>query len=113
MESWDLTTIDAPGGKLSPHVLFSDDSRAVFVHLEPGQEMGDHQVRERVYVCVVEGSATFACEGDELEARVGTLVTFAPAERHSVRSNSGARLLLLLAPWPAPGHYDPSAIGEG
>jgi quercetin dioxygenase-like cupin family protein len=109
MQSWELTAIDAPGGTLSPHVLFSDDSRAVLVRLAPGQEMGDHQVRERAFICVVEGSATFRCEGAELDAGVGTLVTFAPAERHSVWSDSGARLLLLLAPWPAPDHYGPGA----
>jgi quercetin dioxygenase-like cupin family protein len=107
IESWDLTVIDAPGGTLSPHVLFSDDSRAVLVRLAPGQEMREHQVRERAFVCVVEGAATFTCGGKELEAGVGTLVTFDPAERHSVRSGSGARLLLLLAPWPALDHYGP------
>jgi hypothetical protein len=32
-------------------------------------------------------------------------VTFAPGERHAVSSVEGARLLLLLAPWPGPGHY--------
>jgi hypothetical protein len=30
---------------------------------------------------------------------------FDPAERHSVRSADGARILLVLAPWPAEGHY--------
>ena len=30
---------------------------------------------------------------------------FDPGERHSVSSAAGARLLLLLAPWPADGHY--------
>jgi hypothetical protein len=30
---------------------------------------------------------------------------FDPGERHTVRSETGARVLLLLAPWPAAGHY--------
>ena len=30
---------------------------------------------------------------------------FDPGERHSVSSVGGARLLLVLAPWPADGHY--------
>jgi hypothetical protein len=30
---------------------------------------------------------------------------FEPGERHTVRSENGARVLLLLAPWPAAGHY--------
>ena len=31
--------------------------------------------------------------------------TFAPGERHAVSSDTGARVLLLLAPWPGDGHY--------
>lgn len=107
MESWDLTAIETPGGTVSPHVLFSDDSRAVLLRLAPGQELSEHQVRERAFVCVVEGSAVVRCAGAELEAGTGTLITFAPGERHSVSSAGGARLLLLLAPWPAPDHYGP------
>lgn len=107
MESWDLTAIETPGGTVSPHVLFSDDSRAVLIRLAAGQELSEHQVRERAFVCVVEGSAVIRCDDRELDVGVGSLVTFAPAERHSVRSAGGARLLLLLAPWPAPDHYGP------
>ena len=40
-----------------------------------------------------------------VEAPAGTLARFEPDERHSVRTESGAKLLLLLAPWPGPGHY--------
>lgn len=107
MEAWDLTVIETPGGTVSPHVLFSDDSRAVLIRLAPGQELSDHQVRERAFVCVVEGTAVVRCGDHELEVGVGSLLTFAPAERHSVRSAGGVRLLLLLAPWPAPDHYGP------
>jgi hypothetical protein len=32
------------------------------------------------------------------------MVEFAPAERHAVRALSTARLLLLLTPFPGPGH---------
>ena len=35
----------------------------------------------------------------------GGEVQFAPGERREVRSESGARLLLVLAPWPGEGHY--------
>jgi quercetin dioxygenase-like cupin family protein len=88
-------------------VLFSDDSRAVLIRLAPGQELSEHQVRERAFVCVVEGSAVIRSGGSELDVAVGSLVTFEPGERHSVRSAAGARLLLILAPWPAPDHYGP------
>ena len=43
--------------------------------------------------------------GDEQRCGVGTLITFEPAERHSLVSDGGARILLLLAPWPGEGHY--------
>jgi hypothetical protein len=33
------------------------------------------------------------------------LVRFEPSERHALRSDGGARVLLLLAPWPGEGHY--------
>lgn len=108
MESWDLTTIDAPGGTISPTVLgTADGARAITIKLEPGQELRDHQVRERAWVTVVEGRATIQCGDRTLEAGTGTLVTFEPAERHAVASETGARLLLVLAPWPGDGHYAP------
>ena len=47
----------------------------------------------------------FELNGREIEAPAGTLVRFEPDERHSVSSELGARLLLLLAPWPGIGHY--------
>ena len=37
--------------------------------------------------------------------RSPTFFRFDPAERHAISSESGARLLLLLAPWPGAGHY--------
>jgi hypothetical protein len=33
------------------------------------------------------------------------LVAFDPEERHAISTRDGARLLLLLAPWPGEGHY--------
>ena len=34
---------------------------------------------------------------------------FEPAERHSLSTESGARILLLLTPWPGAGHYPTAA----
>jgi quercetin dioxygenase-like cupin family protein len=73
--------------------------------LEPGQVLGDHQVRERAWLTVVEGEAEVTCGDAVTAAGAGTLVMFEPGERHSVSSVTGARFLLLLAPWPAEGHY--------
>jgi hypothetical protein len=32
-------------------------------------------------------------------------MTFEPHERRAIRSESGARILMLLAPWPGEGHF--------
>lgn len=106
MHTWMLAEIETPGGSRSPVVLRSEDeARAVLVGLNPGQELGDHQVKENAWIVVVDGSATFRAGDEVLEATVGTLVRFEPDERHSVGTESGVKLLILLAPWPGPGHY--------
>ena len=106
MESWRLPEIPTPTGTRSPVVLHSEDeARAVLIGLDPGQELGDHQVKEHAWLIVVEGSVRIGASGDGMEAGVGTLVHFEPDERHSVATDEGAKILLLLAPWPGPGHY--------
>ena len=107
MQSWRLTEIETPGGSRSPVVLHSDDeARAVLVGLEPGQELGDHQVKEHAYLLVVDGTVEVNVGGEALAAGPGTLLRFEPDERRAVAArDGGARILLLLAPWPGPGHY--------
>src|ERR1043165_7077017 len=106
MRRWDLTTIATPGGTASPVVLDSqEEGRAVLVGLEPGQELGEHQVKEHAFVLVVDGRARVQSNGDSLDAGPGTLLSFEPDERRVVSSDGGARILLLLSPWPGKGHY--------
>jgi quercetin dioxygenase-like cupin family protein len=106
VQHWDLTAIHAPDGTRDAAVLHSaDGARAVMISLQPGQALGDHEVKERAWLTVVEGSATIEAGGERLEAGVGTLATFEPGERHAIRTDGGARVLLLLAPWPGDGHY--------
>ncbi len=98
--------MDTPEGSRDPIVLLSEDeARAVFIELKPGQELGDHQVKEHAWLVVVEGTARIGASGDEVEASAGTLAHFEPGERHFVASAAGAKILLLLAPWPGEGHY--------
>jgi hypothetical protein len=40
-----------------------------------------------------------------VDARAGELFRFDPDERRTITSAGGARLLLVLAPWPGEGHY--------
>jgi quercetin dioxygenase-like cupin family protein len=106
VQSWDLTSIETPGGTVSPVVLrSSDEARAVVIGIEPGQELGDHQVKEHAWIVVVDGIVEIECDGRTTSAGAGTLLTFAPDERHALRSVDGARILLILAPWPGEGHY--------
>ena len=105
MQTWNLLEIEAPDGIRSPSVLHSQDARAIALRLLPGQTLGDHRVRERAWVTVVEGAVEVVCGATREVATAGMLVMFDPGEVHSVSSETGARLLLLLAPWPAVGHY--------
>jgi quercetin dioxygenase-like cupin family protein len=111
MESWRLPEIATPTGTRSPVVLKSEDeARAVLIGLDPGQELGDHQVKEHAWLLVVEGTVRVASTDGEIEAPAGTLAHFEPNERHSVASDGGAKVLLLLAPWPGPGHFRGSSL---
>jgi quercetin dioxygenase-like cupin family protein len=113
MQTWMLPEIQTPGGSRSPVVLMSEDeARAVLLGLDAGQALGDHQVKEHAWLFVVEGTARIRAGGEEIEAPPGTLTHFEPDERHAVSSESGAKLLLLLAPWPGAGHYRGSASAQ-
>jgi quercetin dioxygenase-like cupin family protein len=106
VRSWNLHEIEVEGGSRSPVVLDSDEAaRAVFIVLEPGQSLGDHQVKEHAFVLVVGGNARVESGGEAVDAGAGTLCMFEPDERRSVSTEGGARILLLLAPWPGEGHY--------
>jgi quercetin dioxygenase-like cupin family protein len=107
--SWNLREIETPGGSRSPVVVHSqDEARVVLIGLEPGQRMGDHQVHERSWVFVLDGRVTIASGGETLDAGPGWLAWIDKDERRSISTDEGARILLLLAPWPGAGHFHPS-----
>jgi quercetin dioxygenase-like cupin family protein len=107
VQHWKLSEIDTPDGSRSPVVLHSEDgqSRVVLLALDPGQELGEHQVKEAAFLLVVAGSARVVAGGEPVDANAGDLFRFEPDERRSVSSEGGARLLLFLSPWPGVGHY--------
>jgi quercetin dioxygenase-like cupin family protein len=106
VQSWDVREIEAPEGTRRAEALETvDGARAIIIRLAPGEELGDHQVRERAWLMVVEGSARIEAGGDVVEAGSGTLLTFEPDERHKVSSVSGTRIVMILSSWPADGHY--------
>jgi quercetin dioxygenase-like cupin family protein len=103
---WDLTQIEAPDGTRDPVVLATENgARAVVIALSPGQGLGDHEVTERAWISVVEGSVHVSTGAEDRECGAGTLMTFEPHERRAIRSDGGARILMLLAPWPGEDHF--------
>ena len=107
MQHWNLNEIETPDGSRSPAVLYSREGerRVVLIGLEPGQALNEHQVKEAALVVVVDGQVRVTAGDDSITASAGSLVRFEPDERHSVTADDGARILLLLAPWPGDGHY--------
>ena len=107
MQRWDLLAIDAPEGTRDPVVLYQDEgARAVVIVLRPGQSLGEHQVKENGWVIVVEGSVRVTTAGGETgEGATGSTIRFDRGERHSIASDEGARILMVLTPWPGEGHY--------
>jgi quercetin dioxygenase-like cupin family protein len=106
VQRWDLMSIDAPDGMRDPVVLYQDNAaRAVLIVLQPGQELGEHQVKEHAWIAVVDGSVGVTCGGETVDASRGALFRFDRAEPHGLASDEGARVLLMLAPWPGEGHY--------
>src|SRR6185437_11570372 len=112
--SSDKRTVREPGtdaprvpseGAQKPRVLFSSpECRLIALDLNAGKELPDHHVRERAVVQVVSGRVAIEALGETVECDPGTVVTFDPGELHAIRGVKDARLLLVLAPWPAAGH---------
>ena len=103
MQHWNLT--ESPASP--PEVLHSRDGegRVVLIALDRGQELGEHQVKEAALILVVDGEVRVDAGDESVDARAGELFRFDPDERRAVTSSGGARLLLVLAPWPGEGHY--------
>jgi quercetin dioxygenase-like cupin family protein len=112
VQHWNVTEIDEPEGSRSPHVLHSQEgeARVVAIHLKAGQELGDHQVKEAALLIVADGRVRVDAGDESVDAGVGTVVRFDPDERHAVVASAEARVVLVLAPWPAEGHYKPGEL---
>ena len=76
------------------------------VSFEPGARTAWHTHPLGQTLLVMSGLGRIQRDGGPVEeVRPGDIVFFEPDERHSVSSEGGAKILLLLAPWPGPGHY--------
>jgi quercetin dioxygenase-like cupin family protein len=103
MESWDIRSMEIEPHQ--PQVLRSDDeTRAIAIRLPAGEELSEHQVHERAYLLVADGSVEITNDGSTVTGEAGFLSHFAPNERRTVRALTDTRLVLVLAPWPGVGH---------
>ena len=106
MDLWDITSIDVQPSQ--PQVLHSDvgAARVVAINLPAGDELQEHEVHEHAWLHVHHGTVELADEGgaDRRTAGPGALAHWRPQERHTVRAVEDALLVLILAPWPGPGH---------
>ena len=111
MDSWNLNTL-----KLKPRlpeILSSSDvARAIVLDLEAGESLPEHEVHERAWIVVVDGTVDVSAASGTVSGGAGLLVELAPGERHAVSAQSKARLLLLLTPWPGSGHPGAMTIRE-
>lgn len=107
MKVWKTIELDVRPRK--PEILAStEDARAIVIDLPAGESLEDHQVHERAWLVVVAGeievTALASSPSSSVLAGVGALIEFEPSERHRVDAHQDARFLLMLTPWPAPGH---------
>ncbi|MES1248736.1 MAG: cupin domain-containing protein [Actinomycetota bacterium] len=107
MQHWSLAELNTPDGARSPQVLHSQEgeARVVAIHLQEGQELGDHQVKEAALLVVADGRVRIEAGDESVDAAPGHVFRFEPNERHAVVADGDARVLLILAPWPGEGHY--------
>jgi quercetin dioxygenase-like cupin family protein len=106
VQHWDLRSIEAPRGTRDPYVVHQDEgARAVLISIDGGQALGEHQVKENAWVVVLDGRVQVTADSQRVELGPGSLLRFEPGERHSLASADGARVLMVLTPWPGAGHY--------
>ena len=104
MNNWPIMDLD-----LKPHapeiLASTDDARVIALMIPAGESLDDHQVHERAWLTVLDGEVEVTDNaGLSIAGGSGLLVEFAANERHTVRAQSDARLLLFLTPWPGAGH---------
>ena len=110
MDTWDISSLDVQPHQ--PAVLRSDaEARVIAINLPAGEQLQDHQVHERAYLVVTDGEIELSANGESHSGGTGFLAHFEKNERHEVTAKEDARLLLVLAPWPGPGHSSERAGG--
>ena len=103
MDIWDIRSLDVQPH--APQVLRSDaEARVIAIFLPAGEELQEHEVHEHAYLIVTDGQVELTQGGQTETVGPGTVTHWSPQERHEVKATSDAHLVLILAPWPGPGH---------
>ncbi len=112
MDDWNLKAL--AWRPHNPVILSStEEGRAIVLDLPAGGTLQDHQVHEAAWITVVDGEVRITNHaGLTIDAQPGTLVQFVPQERHEVAALADSRILLLLTPWPGPGHPGAMTLDE-
>ena len=112
MDDWDLKRLT--WRPRHPEILSStQEGRAIVLDLPAGELLQDHEVHEGAWITVIDGQVRITGHrGQAIHAQPGTLARFAPQERHEVEAIVDSRILLLLAPWPGPGHPGAMTLKE-
>lgn len=112
MDDWDLKRL--AWRPHHPEILSSTkEGRAIVLDLPAGKLLQDHQVHEGAWITVIYGEVRItSLTGQAIDAQPGILVHFAPQERHEVKALADSRVLLLLTPWPGPGHPGTMTLEE-
>jgi quercetin dioxygenase-like cupin family protein len=104
MRSWEVDKLDLKP-RLPEILSSSDEARALALDIAAGESLRDHEVHERAWMVVLDGEVEVTTvAGERARGGAGLLIELAPRERHEVRAVSKARVVLLLTPWPGPGH---------
>ena len=101
VQIWRHDEVATPGGTRSPVVLYSgDEGRVILVGFEPGQELGDHEVREHALLVPVSGFVDVVTAEQTIRAEPGTLVRLERAERRRFAARAARASCWCLRPGP-------------
>ena len=103
MNSWERASLTVRPH--APEILVSGEGgRAIVLEIPAGESLREHQVHEHAWVTVIAGEVEITTDDQAVSGGPGLMAEFMPGERHAVRAETTARLLLILTPWPGDGH---------
>jgi quercetin dioxygenase-like cupin family protein len=84
-----------PGGIISEVVQKGGVNVTLFC-MSAGSSISEHTASKEAQVLVLEGEGVFVLEGEEVPMRAGTLISFPPEAKHSLRADTDLSFVLTL-----------------